>query len=184
MSILLGVGVITTVGILYLGKKGWHAFHRMVGITPGVLVYQSPDQPIALSDMTWHTLALNTDHLQHLPAAQLRQIQHIDQKSKCYQEQYQTQIDSQTLTEQQFVLHKLLHTRLPQMLASYHQLYTASAQSVSQTKLTEAGQLLQEALDNIEQRLDSLMEQSQSQHLQDLKVMKRYMDSHNDSDDR
>ena len=184
MSILLGVGVITTVGVLYLGKKGWHAFHRMVGITPGVLVYQSPDQPMALSDMTWQTLALNTDHLQHLPATQLQQIQRIDQKTKLYQAQYQTQLSRQTLTEQQFVLHKLLHTRLPQMLASYHQLHAASAQSMSQTKRNEAGQLLQEALDNIEQRLDALMEQSQNQHLQDLKVMKRYMDSHNDSSDK
>ena len=37
MSILIGVGVVTTVTVVYLGKKGWQALHKAVGITPGVL---------------------------------------------------------------------------------------------------------------------------------------------------
>lgn len=189
MSILLGVGVATSITVIYLGKKGWHAFHRVLGISPGVLVYENPNQPIALPDMTWQTLALPIEHLQHLPKVQLTQLQRIDSKTLKYQAQqksHQVQQHTATLTEQQFVLHKLLHTRLPQMLASYQHLYYATAQSkgtsANDPKLTEAHQLLQDALDNIEGRLDALLDHMQTQHLQDLRVMKRYMDSHQNHD--
>ena len=49
MSVLIGVGIVTTVTTIYLGRKGWHAFHKMVGITPGVLTYQDSNAPLLLT---------------------------------------------------------------------------------------------------------------------------------------
>jgi len=201
MSILLGVGIATAIFILYLGKKGWQALHSAVGITPGVLTYQDPHAPLSLPNLTWQQLSLNSQHLSVLSDHQLRQLQHIDNKVATYR---RYQLDSQAqqrtsaLTEQQFVLHKLLQLRLPEMLASHYHLAgvnggadattstditsdkgTTNDRGVTNDKGAEAGQLLQAALNNIDSRLDELLEQVDSQHLQDLRVMKNYIDSHN-----
>ncbi|WP_286741039.1 hypothetical protein [Psychrobacter sp. UBA3068] len=185
MSILIGIGVVTMVTTVYLGRKGWQALHKAVGITPGVLTYQDYNAPLSLSAVSWQQLHLNKKHLNDLPEQQLRQLQRIDEKTHNYQT-YQKGIEAQNkksvVTEQQFVLHKMLHTRLPEMLASYHQLaniYT-SAQHVSNEKKAEASALLQKFLDNIEQRLDGLLEQIETQQLQALRVMDHYIDSHDD----
>ena len=45
-------------------------------------------------------------------------------------------------------------------------------------KHAEASQLLQEALDNIEGRLDCLLEKLETQSLEELRVMKNYLNSH------
>jgi len=191
MSMLLGVGVLTTITVFYLGKKGWQALHKAVGITPGVLTYHDPQAPITLTDMTWQNLTLNNKHLSVLADSQLRQLQRIDHKVATYQG-YQQHLQAQNITpaitEQQFVLDKLLHTRLAEMLASHYHLASAGANGRSDpnmsfdatnNKRSEAKQLLQQALTNIEGRLDNLLEQMETQHLQDLRVMKNYIDSHN-----
>ncbi|MDE4455148.1 hypothetical protein [Psychrobacter sp. DAB_AL62B] len=184
MSILIGVGVVTTVTVFYLSRKGWHALHKAVGITPGVLIYQDASAPLLLSNISWQQLKLNKKYLKSLADEQLHQLQRIDEKVSNY-EAYQKELQAQKMTpaisEQQFVLHKMLHTRLPEILSSYYQLTTISskAKSVNNKALAEAGKLLQEILDNIEKRLDSLLEQMEQQKLQDLRVMKSYMDSHN-----
>lgn len=184
MSILIGVGVVSTVTVLYLGRKGWHAFHKAVGITPGVLVYQDATAPLSLSHIKWQQLNLNKKHLKSLSNKQLNQLQNIDKKVAVYQS-YQIELQAQnitaTLTEQQFVLHKMLHTRLPEMLASYYHLKSinTSADNINTEKQAEAGKLLQDTLNNIEQRLDVLLEQVEEQHLQELRVMNNYIDSHN-----
>ncbi|SNT69250.1 hypothetical protein [Psychrobacter sp. LV10R520-6] len=201
MSMLLGVGVLTTITVFYLGKKGWQALHKAVGITPGVLTYHDPQAPITLTDMTWQNLTLNNKHLSVLADSQLRQLQRIDHKVATYQG-YQQHLQAQNITpaitEQQFVLDKLLHTRLAEMLASHYHLAgvnggadattstditsdkgTTNDRGVTNDKGAEAGQLLQAALNNIDSRLDELLEQVDSQHLQDLRVMKNYIDSHN-----
>ena len=182
MLILLSLGVVTTVTVLYVGRKGWLALHKAVGITPGVLTYQHPQVPLSpyesLSNMKWQQLNLDTEHLKCLSDLQLRQLQNIDKKVVIYHD-YQQSLQQQNITpavtEQQFVLHKWLHQRLPEMLASYHHLVTTSTSDVKQA---EARTLLQQVLDNIEQRLDTLLEQMETQHLQDLRIMKQYMDSH------
>lgn len=187
---LLGAGVFTTITVYYLGKKGWQALHKAVGITPGVLTYQDPQAPILLTDMTWKNLTLNNKHLSVLPDSQLRQLQRIDHKVTTYQS-YQQDLQEKnitpSITEQQFVLHKLLHIRLAEMLASHYHLASAEANGRSgpnisfdaiNDKRSEAGQLLQQALNNIERRLDDLLEQMETQYLQDLRVMKSYIDSH------
>ena len=185
MSILLGVGVVTTVSVFYLGRKGWHALHKMVGITPGVLIYQDSNAPLLLTSLNWQQLNLNKKHLEVLSDKQLRQLQHIDKKVANYHN-YQNELEAQNVTsainEQQFVLHKMLHIRLPEMLASHYHLanINISNRTKNGQKQTEASRLLQEILDNIEQRLDGVLERMEEQHLQELRVMKNYIHSHDD----
>lgn len=185
MSILIGVGVVATVSVFYLGRKGWHAFHKMVGITPGVLTYQDSNAPMLLTSLNWQQLNLNKKHLEVLSDKQLRQLQHIDKKVANYHN-YQNELEAQDVTsainEQQFVLHKMLHTRLPEMLASHYHLanINISNRTKNGQKQTEASRLLQEILDNIEQRLDGVLERMEEQHLQELRVMKNYIHSHDD----
>ena len=185
MSILLGVGVVTTVSVFYLGRKGWHALHNMVGITPGVLIYQDSNAPLLLTSLNWQQLNLNKKHLEALSDKQLRQLQNIDKKVANYHN-YQNELEAQNVTsvinESQFVLHKMLHIRLPEMLASHYHLanINVSNHTKSGQKQAEAGRLLQEVLDSIEQRLDGLLERMEEQHLQELRVMKNYIHSHDD----
>lgn len=185
MSILIGVGVITTVSVFYLGRKGWHALHKMVGITPGVPTYQDSNAPLLLTSLNWQQLNLNKKHLEVLSDKQLRQLQHIDKKVANYHN-YQNELEAQNvisaINEQQFVLHKMLNIRLPEMLASHYHLanINISNRTKNGQKQTEAGRLLQEVLDSIEQRLDGLLERMEEQHLQELRVMKNYIHSHDD----
>ena len=74
----------------------------------------------------------------------------------------------------------MLQTRLPEMLASYNHLtgLNTNANHVIDEKAIEANTLLQKMLDNIEQRLDRLLAQVEKQHLQNLRVMDKYIDSH------
>lgn len=184
MSVLIGIGIVTTVTTIYLGRKGWHALHKMVGITPGVLAYQDNNTPLALSAVNWQQLTLNKKHLKVLPDNHLLQLHRIDEKVSnypSYQKTLQAQNKTLAVTEQQFVLNKMLHTRLPEMLASHYQLVniSKSTNDVSKQKKAEANELLQEALSNIERRLDGLLAQIETQNLQELRVMKNYIDSHN-----
>ena len=184
MSVLIGIGIVTTVTTIYLGRKGWHALHKMVGITPGVLAYQDDNAPLSLTSINWQQLNLNKKHLKPLSDNQLLQLQRIDDKVSSYQacqKELQHQDKIPALIEQQFILNKLLHTRLPEMLVSHYQLanINRSSNDVSKQKKAEANELLQEALNNIEQRLDRLLAQIEKQNLQELRVMKNYIDSHN-----
>ena len=185
MSILIGVGVVTTVSVFYLGRKVWHAFHKMVGITPGVLTYQDNNAPLLLTSLNWQQLDLNKKHLEVLSDKQLRQLQNIDKKVANYHN-YQNELEAQDVTsainEQQFVLHKMLHIRLPEMLASHYHLATINVSNHTKNgqKQAEASRLLQEVLDSIEQRLNGLLERMEEQHLQELRVMKNYIHSHDD----
>lgn len=179
MLILLSMGVLSTVTVFYLGRKGWHALHKAVGITPGILTYQYPQAPLAIKTLTWQNLSLNKQHLTHLLDSQLRQLQAIDTKVAVYQSHQQSlqqKSITSAITEQQFILHKLLATRLAEMLDSHHQIIEVST---TKEKQIEARQLLQNLLDNIEQRLEELLTQIEDNNLQELRIMKHYMDSHN-----
>lgn len=186
MSIMLAIGALISVASFYLAKKAWQGLHKAVGISPGVLIYKNPDAPLVPANLSWQQLTLDQQHLSLLSDQQLRQLQAIDQHRANYQryqyqqhqhQQQQQQLAAQNITpaitEQQFILHKLLHTRLAEMLASYYHLVSVSS---SASKQAEAGQLLQDLLDNIEQRQVSLLAQIEDSHLQDLRIMKRYMD--------
>ena len=183
MSVLIGIGIVTTVTTIYLGRKSWHALHKMVGITPGVLTYQDDNAPLSLTSINWQQLNLNKKHLKVLPDNQLRQLQRIDDKVSSYQS-YQNVLQAQNktpaVTEKQFVLNKMLHTRLPEILVSHYQLVSMNRinNESNQQKKAEASELLQEALSNIEQRLDDLLKQIDVQQLQELRVMNNYINSH------
>ena len=183
MSILIGIGIVTTVTTIYLGRKGWHVLHKMVGITPGVLTYQDDNAPLSLTSINWQQLNLNKKHLKVLPDKQLRQLQRIDEKVssyQAYQKALQAQNKMSAVTEQQFMLNKMLHTRLSEMLASHYQLVSInrSNNESNQQKKSEASELLQGVLNNIEHRLDDLLKQVEVQQLQELRVMKSYINSH------
>ncbi|WP_435980151.1 hypothetical protein [Psychrobacter sp. DM4] len=184
MSILIGIGVAGTVATIYLGRKGWHALHKAVGITPGVLTYHDSQTPRLLNQARWQQLKLNKEHLSCLPNSQLSQLQRIDNKVANfdnYQQSMQKQNITPAISESQFIVNKLLQTRLPEMLASYYHLMTMDGYTNTNRyeRHNEASELLQQVLDNIETRLDSLLKSVERQHLQDLKVMKNYVDSQN-----
>ena len=94
MSILIGIGIVTTVSVFYLGRKGWYAFHKAVGITPGVLVYHDTHAPLVLSNISWQQLNFNKKHLKSLADSQLRQLHRIDEKVARYHA-YQAEIKLQ-----------------------------------------------------------------------------------------
>lgn len=190
MVVWLSIGVISIVTSLYLGKKGWHALHKVVGISPGTLIYQSPNAPLSLPDLTWQQLILDQKHLGLVSDDQLLQLKRLDDKMLAYQ-QYQRELDTQNptriLTAEHFVLQKWLDIRLPQMLNShYHAQLGIRNQDVKgksintdNTNRLTASQLLQEGLDNIEQLLDNQLAQIEVRHLQELQIMQRYMNEHN-----
>ncbi|MGE6473509.1 hypothetical protein [Psychrobacter sp. NPDC078631] len=181
MSILIGIGIVTTVTTFYLGRKGWQAFHKAVGISPGVLIYQDYDAPLSLATLSLQQLTLNKQHLKNLSEQQLRQLKRIDEKVSSYQT-YQAaqhaQYKTTAITEAQFVLNKMLQTRLPEMLATHYQLTNINVTNENSEKRLEASELLQSVLDNIEQRLDRLLAQMDEEQLKELRVMKHYINSH------
>lgn len=187
MSIILGVGVAATaITAMYFGRKGWHALHKAVGITPGVLIYQDSNAPLSLSNLNWQQLNLHKKHLKALTDSQLRQLQHIDKKVAVYQN-YERELKEQNkppiVSEEYVILHKLIYTRLPEILASHYRLMSTSLdagthwQASHNEQQLEAADVLQQALDSIEGRLDGFIRQIDTQNLQDLRVMKRYIDS-------
>ncbi|MEL0618829.1 hypothetical protein [Psychrobacter proteolyticus] len=181
MSILIGIGIVTTVTTFYLGRKGWQAFHKAVGISPGVLTYQDYNAPLSLATLSWQQLTLNKQHLKTLSEQKLRQLKRIDEKVSsyyAYQVALQTQNKTPAITEAQFVLNKMLQTRLPEMLATHYQLTDINVTNENSEKRLEASELLQSVLDNIEQRLDRLLAQIDEEQLQELRVMKHYINSH------
>lgn len=178
MSILIGIGIVTTVTTFYLGRKGWQAFHKAVGISPGVLTYQDYDAPLSLATLSLQQLTLNKQHLKNLSEQQLRPLKRIDEKVSSYQTYQAAQHKTPAITEAQFVLNKMLQTRLPEMLATHYQLTNINAKNGNNEKRLEANELLQSVLDNIEQRLDKLLAQIDEEQLQELRVMKHYINSH------
>ena len=191
MSIILGVGVVaTTMTVIYLGRKGWHALHKAVGITPGVLIYQDSSVPLSRSNLSWQQLILHKKHLKVLTDSQLHQLQRIDRKVAIYQD-YQQELKEQhetsVISEEHFILHKLIYTRLPEILGSHYRLMSTSTNNnrhmthSHSDQQCEATEVLQQALENIEKRLDGIIMHIDNQNLQDLRVMKRYMESQSES---
>lgn len=177
--ILIGVGAVTAITIYYLGKKSWHALHRIAGITPGVMVYQNPKAPLLINKLKWQKLNLNRVHLQVLNNELLRQLQNIDQKLAHFESYQQSLNDNnKALSEEEFTAHKFIYSRLPEMLASYYHLRQSYQQkNVNAARMSDAEQLLKELLDSIEERLDGVLSKIEAQHWQELKVMKRYLDT-------
>lgn len=112
---------------------------------------------------------------------QLRQLKRIDNKVsgyQAYQAALQAQHKTPAITEAQFVLNKMLQTRLPEMLATHYQLTNINVTNENSEKRLEASELLQSVLDNIEQRLDRLLAQMDEEQLKELRVMTHYINTH------
>jgi len=181
MSIVIGTGVIFVVATWYVGKKSWHALHRMVGITPGTMVYTNPYALLTLKDLRLQQLTIPKAHLQNLSEAHLTHIQRIDDKISLYQQYYKNSEDiaTHTVSEQHIILHKLMDTRLPEMLRSYHLQHTLTQKKESHAETDNtAVQLLTNSLQGIEAQLDAGLQTLQQKHLDDLHIMNRYIDEH------
>lgn len=201
MSLLIGLGtaLVSTLGAVYVARKGWYAFHRVVGITPGAITYEPATQPSASPSLM--QLTLDDAWLTHLPTEVLEQLSRIDHKADIYQ-QWQEDLAKQGQTvptsEAQFTVRKLLNERLPEMLGSYHilaqhQNRVARLNDIELTKtnitgtsqdlqpLSEALGLLAALLDSTEQRLDELLAQCRDSSYQELLIMQRYLKKLNDT---
>ena len=197
MSVLIGVGVAAVAVAGYVGRKGWLAFHRAVGITPGTLKYVEPSQ---LPPPPMLQLTLVEDQIKGLPPAIVEQLLRIDGKADIFQQWRNDMIKAgQTpmVSEDEFMVSKLLQIRLPELIESYqriarhedllqqanHRAATAAYNSkqvssenqISENKAQALGLLL-EVLIKIETKLDVLLEDCQSEALQQMQVMQRYLD--------
>lgn len=197
MSVLIGVGAVAVLVAGYVGRKGWLAFHRAVGITPGTLKYVEPSQ---LPPPPMLQLTLVSDQIKGLPPAIVEQLLRIDGKADIFQQWRNDAIKAgQTLmvSEDEFMISKLLQSRLPELIenyqriarhedllqqatdrastAAYNNRQVSSEEQISETKAQALGLLL-EVLIKIETKLDSLLEGCQSEALQQMQVMQRYLD--------
>ncbi len=122
-----------------------------------------------------------------------QQLQRVDDKADIYQ-QWLADLEKQdnhlaspaTTTENQFVLSKLMSEHLPNIISTYQniikhkQRLQASTSSFDQKSISDkesqkALLLLTELLDDIESRLDILLRECERQQIQELQVMKRYL---------
>lgn len=197
MSVLIGVGVVAVVAAGYVGRKGWLAFHRAVGITPGTLKYVEPSQ---LPPPPMLQLTLVDDQIKGLPPAIVEQLLRIDGKADILQQWRNEAVQAgQTpiVSEDEFMVSKLLQSRLPELIESYQRIAhheellqqaanrastTAYAnrqahgeEQMSENKAQALGLLL-EVLMKIETKLDGLLEGCQNEALQQMQVMQRYLD--------
>lgn len=201
MSVIIGVGVAASIGTVWLLRKGWLVFHDMAGITR-VMRYE----PVAQLPYEPQLILLQVDNsrLKYLPDAQKQKIQRIDDKADVYQEwrddiqkrlqeshsqsaQKPRQVPTQVpMSETQFVVAKLLREHLPEALDSYHaiakrQQRVQTRSSMSVQNQSQSLSVLDELLDDIETRLDGLLEECEAHHLQEMTVIKRYLHSRNDT---
>ncbi len=179
MSLLLTGGAAATVVIAgYIGRKSWLAFHRAVGITPGTMVYSEPSQ---LPPPTLMQLSLTPKQLQHLPPVIIEQLTRIDHKADLYQS-WKTSLAQSGQTpptcENEFIVSKLLSTRLPEMIDSYQRIanHEQRLHPKPSAQHNEAAALLMDMLQHTETKLDRLLDGYKSASLQDMQVMQRYLD--------
>lgn len=195
MSVLIGAGVVAVVAAGYVGRKGWLALHRAVGITPGTLKYVPPSQlPPPMLQLT-----LAESQIKDLPPVIMERLLRIDGKADVFQQLRTEAMDAgQTLatSEDEFVVSKLLQTRLPELINSYqriarqealiqqanhravssqHAISSASNSTEMSESKAQALAVLLEVLITIETKLDALLERYQNDALQDMQVMRRYL---------
>lgn len=205
MSVLIGaVGIAAVAAAGYIGRKGWLAFHRAVGISPGTLKYVEPSQ---LPPPPMLQLTLTETQIDGLPPLIIEQLLRIDGKADIFQQWRNDTIKAgQTppTTEEEFIVSKLLQTRLPELINSYQRIVrqealiqqatnralpTQRANSVASTSSNDGSSynsemsdskaqalsVLLEVLITIETKLDALLEKYQNEALQDMQVMQRYL---------
>lgn len=115
MGVVLGIVAVLGVGGAYVLRKGWLAFHKAVGITPGTMIYVPPEQyqPVLLH------LPLDKNQLMALPVTMRQKLAQIDQKAQRLQS-YHDKPSLHYPDERRFVLVRLLQNELPQAIGHYH----------------------------------------------------------------
>lgn len=184
-TIIGTVAIVGIIGGIYVIRKAWYGFHRAVGIEPGKMTYV-PANLREEKAFKPHLIQVNlsTTQLLHLPNSLKIQLQRIDDKADAYQDwrvdleqRYQSIL---TTTENQFALSKLMSEHLPEIISSYHNLHERKLKISSESYIDSDNQalaMLIELLDDIEERLDNLLKECEQTQLQDLQVMKRYLQS-------
>lgn len=127
MSVLIGAGVVAVVAAGYVGRKGWLALHRAVGITPGTLKYVPPSQ---LPPPPMLQLTLAESEIKDLPPVIMERLLRIDGKADVFQQLRTEAIDvgqTPATSEDEFVVSKLLQTRLPELINSYQRIVRQEA---------------------------------------------------------
>lgn len=105
-------------------------------------------------------------------------IQQIDQKAKILLGYYESSKieDKSLLTENQFLVKKILENHLPEAIADYQRLdHTRANQMTVGTTDKTATQLLEEYLDTINYQFDSLIDAMYEQNAQKLLITNRYL---------
>lgn len=161
-------------GSAYVLRKGWLAFHKAVGITPGTMIYLPPEQyqPVLLH------LSLDNDELMALPVTLRQQLADIDQKSQRLQS-YRDKMSlhgTLPIDERHFVVAKLLQSELPQAIGHYNRHQHEQLSRKMPKADNDAKQLLKDIMINVERRLDDLLDECQQDSLHELGVIKRYLD--------
>ena len=194
MGVVLGVVAVLAVGGAYVLRKGWFAFHKAVGITPGTMIYVPPEQyqPVLLH------LPLDKNQLMALPVTMRQRLAQIDQKAQRLQS-YHDKPSLHYPDERRFILVKLLQNELPQAIGHYHRyqherlskhssdvskfdVNKVDVNKVDVNKVDmpkaddESLQLLEHIMMNVESRLDALLDDHESDSLHELNVIKRYLD--------
>lgn len=194
MGVVLGIVAVLGVGGAYVLRKGWLAFHKAVGITPGTMIYVPPEQyqPVLLH------LPLDKNQLMALPVTMRQKLAQIDQKAQRLQS-YHDKPSLHYPDERRFVLVRLLQNELPQAIGHYHRYqherlskYSSDVSKFDVNKVDvnkvdvkkvdmpkaddESLQLLEHIMMNVESRLDALLDDHESDSLHELNVIKRYLD--------
>ena len=194
MGVVLGVVAVLAVGGAYVLRKGWFAFHKAVGITPGTMIYVPPEQyqPVLLH------LPLDKNQLMALPVTMRQRLAQIEQKAQRLQS-YHDKPSLHYPDERRFILVKLLQNELPQAIGHYHRyqherlskhssdvskfdVNKVDVNKVDVNKVDmpkaddESLQLLEHIMMNVESRLDALLDDHESDSLHELNVIKRYLD--------
>lgn len=189
MGVVLGIVAVLGVGGAYVLRKGWFAFHKAVGITPGTMIYVPPEQyqPVLLH------LPLDKNQLMALPVTMRQKLAQIDQKAQRLQS-YHDKPSLHYPDERRFVLVRLLQNELPQAIGHYHRYqherlskhssdvskFNVKKVDVKKVDMPKADdeslQLLEHIMMNVESRLDALLDDHESDSLHELNVIKRYLD--------
>ncbi len=116
----------------------------------------------------------------NLPNHLTEKINQIDQKAKILLGYYQSSHieDKSLLTENQFLVKKILETHLPEAIADYQRLdNTRANQMTVGTTGKTATQLLEEYLDTIDSQFNHLIDAMYEQNAQKLLITNRYLQS-------
>lgn len=163
-------------------RKLWVGFHRAVGIELGSPKYISIEDQIETQITTsqYINLGVKPEQIILFPDLVKKQLSRIHEKAVIYFDWHQSeQKFSPIKSEDHFLLIKLLNDHLPTILVDYYFLLKNQKYNLEVNANRSNNHLivLIELLNDIENRLDNLLQCMEELHSQNLAVMKRYLKS-------